>query len=581
MNQTFLRYNEAIVQSGLLQMNHGLAREVEEMTETFANCVKSSTERTLDSDEDEFGAEDTPPQQLKDNAVQTQPSATIPEKEQDWSYATTLSTLDRPRSEATAIQPESYLTHISSSSYAFPAPSNQSSVVRRLQLTVGEVMDQTRSMSMDHQTRAVDDRTQPQQQQCHRQDQTLPFGLVNLPSREESSFMPPYIFPVNVPAMGAELPPPPRHLPPKFSNSSTTSLITKTLSPDYTYSYEEVNFARRLLRATLEAGFLVLCSPDVHPAILEYIFKLSLPYLTLEEIRNRFKTILSRGVTEDLDWYATPFLHLGGAGTHYQRRDAQGRPIPMKNTWTIRQIGPLEERMIRMESVADGRTQDLEGIDLGGFEGEWFDSYDVQGYLEEQWHCRIDPRSSFAECLVDDENASPSDHETHCPSMSRGSTTSTSDNATPPASAPQAFEGFEPSYGLDMFFGNPPTANFVAPPPKRGLLDLSFDQTLGLDLAPGFDMGFAGSTGYSTLGLNTMGEAEQLPVVKQKPKRTAWVDVQKMIESKFNITCISHGRTILNQATALTKRAVCLGRAPGYRRKDVDAAFKEALIPAH
>ncbi|KAF3041752.1 hypothetical protein E8E12_008802 [Didymella heteroderae] len=294
-------------------------------------------------------------------------------------------------------------------------------------------------------------------------------------------------------------------------------------------------------------------------ALLNYVFKLSLPYLTLDEIRARFKTILARGVTEDLDWYATPFVHLGGAGTHYERRDAQGKPIPFKNTWTIRQTGPFEKHTIRLESVADGQIRDLEGVDLAGFEGEWFDAYDVQGYLEEQWHCKIDPKSSFAECIVEDETGTSSDNETGPPSLTRGSTAGTPDNSPPPI--PSSFNSFEPSYGLDMRFSNAPASNFIAAPARPGLIDLSYDQTLGLDLAPDFSIGFDCNGSYSTLGLDMMNDVEQLPVVKQKPKKVAWVDVSKLVDK-------------------MIKRAVCLGRAPGYRRKDVDLAFREALISA-
>lgn len=541
MNKTFLRYHDSVMQSGLLQLNPGLSKDVREMTETIANCVKSSNERTLDSDEDEFGGEEISAQLPHNDAAQARPPRTTPEEEQPRGYAAISQPSEGTQSEATATRPESYLDHISSSSYNLPEPNNQSDVVRRYPFAMGEFSDQSRSTGINHHSRDTNNRSRMQLQRQHQQhEQPLPFGLVDIPSREQTPFVPPYIFPVHLPAMGAELPPAPRHSPPKPPSPSITSLITKTLSPNYTYSYEEVTFARRLLRATLETGFLLLSTPDIHPALLNHIFKLSLPYLTLEEIRTRFKIILSRGVTEDLDWYATPFLHLGGAGTHYQRRDAQGMPVPLKNTWTIRQIGPLDQRMVRLESVADGRTEDLEGVDLRGFEGEWFDSYDVQGYIEEQWHCKIDPRSSFAECLIDDDKASPSDNETSSPSLSRGSTASNSDNATPPASAPQVFSTFEPSYGLDMSFGGAPALNFLSAPPKQNLLDLSFDQTLGLDLAPGFDMGFAGSSGYSTLGLHTMGEGEQLPVVKQKPKRVAWVDVQKMIESESRIMHLKH-----------------------------------------
>lgn len=307
-------------------------------------------------------------------------------------------------------------------------------------------------------------------------------------------------------------------------------MITSTLAPVFTYSYNEVTFARRLTRATMEVGFDYLSAPNVPPEIPKHVFKLSLPYSTLEEIRNRFKIILSRGVDEDLDWWATPFIHLGGAGTHYQRRDAQGNIIPMKNSWTVRQIGPMDKRLLRLANALNGESQDLEGVDLGGLEGEWFDAYDVQGYLEEQWHCKIDPRSSFAECLVEDENDKALDNESESRGLSSGSTTTTDVSITPPITQP--FRSFKPSYGLDMTLNNAPTPDLSQGPLKEPLLDLSYDQTLGLDLAPGFDMGFAGNHAYSMLNLNMM-ETEQLPVVSQKKKRLAWVDISKLIDSKL------------------------------------------------
>jgi hypothetical protein len=534
MNRTFLRFHESIVQSGVLRLKPELARDLKQATETFTNCVTTANERTLDSDEDEL--REVVPQKSPEvaaTAARSQPQSmhavTPPRTGHPWTAAETSRTVEQAHPNTAATQPESYLTNISSSTYDLPEPGSQSNPIRRWQFAVGEVLDQSKSMSAPQQPQATSDQNQQQQQQ-----QLLPFGLVDLPSREQSPFVPPYIFPVGVPALGAELPPTPRSFSDKVSYTLDTSLSTKTLSPSYTYSFEEVTFARRLMRATLEAGFLLLCNSEVHPALLNYVFKLSLPFLTLDEIRARFKTILARGVTEDLDWYATPFLHLGGAGTHYQRRSAQGEPIPFKNTWTVRQIGPFDKRMIRMESVADGQIQDCEGIDLAGFDGEWFDAYDVQGYLEEQWHCRIDPKSSFAECLVEDESGTSSDNETASPSLTRGSPAATPDDSPPPI--PSSFSSFEPSYGLDARFNNAAASNLAAPA-RPNLIDLSFNQTLGLDLAPGFGIGFDGNGGYSALGLDMMGDTEQLSVVRQKPKKVAWVDVSKLVDSKYMPTC--------------------------------------------
>lgn len=229
----------------------------------------------------------------------------------------------------------------------------------------------------------------------------------------------------------------------------------------------------------------------------------------------------------------------------------------MKNTWTIRSVGPLERHMIRLESVIDGQTQDLQGIDMSGLQGEWFDAHDVQGYLEEHWHCKIDARSSFAECLIDDDSAPLWERETRSPSLSRGSTASNSDVSTPPALPP--YNPYQSSFGLPMSLDGGPLSNCFPTPTKHSLPEVSFDQTLGLDLAPGFDMGFAGRSGHGMLGSNLMGEAEQVPPLKQTTKKAAWVDVQKLMD-------------------ILMKGAVCLGRAPGFRRKDVDKAFRGAII---
>jgi hypothetical protein len=56
MNKTFLRYNESIAQSGVLQLKPGLAGEIRKMNEDVANCVKTANERILDSDEEEVAA---------------------------------------------------------------------------------------------------------------------------------------------------------------------------------------------------------------------------------------------------------------------------------------------------------------------------------------------------------------------------------------------------------------------------------------------------------------------------------------------------------------------------------------------
>jgi hypothetical protein len=78
-------------------------------------------------------------------------------------------------------------------------------------------------------------------------------------------------------------------------------------------------------------------------------------------------------------------------------------------------------------------------------------------------------------------------------------------------------------FGLDMSFAVP----------SFNSIDLSFDQTLGLDLAPEYDYSFPIDNGFvenMSLGLDTMGEVELLP--RKKKKKVAWVEVSKIIDGK-------------------------------------------------
>jgi hypothetical protein len=57
MNKTFLRFNEAALKSGLLQLNAGLARELKHATETFTALIKTASEFEAGDEEPVEGAE--------------------------------------------------------------------------------------------------------------------------------------------------------------------------------------------------------------------------------------------------------------------------------------------------------------------------------------------------------------------------------------------------------------------------------------------------------------------------------------------------------------------------------------------
>lgn len=340
------------------------------------------------------------------------------------------------------------------------------------------------------------------------------------------------------------------------------------------HSLDETTFARRLTRSCLETGLQLLNNADIRPAALNYVFKLSLPYLTPDQIRARFKIMLSRNQYEDLDWWDTPFISLGGAGTHYPRRDARGNIIRQRNGWTVKEGGSTNKGTTRLQSLENGQYQDLEGVDLTGFEGEWFDAHDVEGYLEEKFTCKIDPKSSFAECYVeaaeDDDMMSQLSRDRlsmpylkgyQAPSLTNSSSVESADSHTPPANT---FDSIPepPNFTLNIHTAVEPITAYPGDLPKIMNYDISFDQTLGLDLAPSYnyDFGHINNMNNMNMRLDMMSDSfETIPVTREKRKKQVWVDVSRLID-----LIIKHG--------------VCLGRSPGFRRKDVDMAVLKAVV---
>ncbi|KAH9880732.1 hypothetical protein IAQ61_001026 [Plenodomus lingam] len=544
MNKTFGRLNEAVQASGLLQLTPELAREFKNASETFCGLVKTANEGENDGAEEH--ADPT------DNATESHEERVQQKTADDSQHMSWGDSVSFSSSKPESLDQRRPIDSFADVNSTFGDDIITSNLVRHRRSVIGEILNQ-QSVALP----------QRQRSQTSSHSQQLPFGLLDLINQDQASY---------TPSCTADI-----------SLSTKTSSDTKT-----TYSFHEINFARRLTRRALEAGFQLLSTANVGPAVLNYVFKLSLPFLTPEQLRARFKLMLERGPDEDLDWWETPFIQLGGAGTHYPRRDAKGRIAPFKNAWKVRPPGPQDKKSAQVENAIDGRIESLEGVDLTGYEGEWFDAYDVQGYLEEKYACKLDPDSSFAECLLEDDDskndpdqiaqsaqfdANPrrEAHDDGSPgltnSSANSSTSSTSCTAVSLQISPQDLPG-SGHFGLDMNFPQETRPAFRGEDMDKLVgYDISFDQTLGLDLAPGFDYGFSNESGMhiSSTGLTSdmmSNNMASVPVSRQKRKKIVTLDVSRLIDE-------------------MMKTGVCLGRAPGFRRKDVDGAVRLAAIPTY
>lgn len=576
MNRSFLRFNDSALSSGILSLRPELARELKVTTETFVKLARAAAINGNNNNDDEFTEADLDPAAELQQATATARSpreshATqasravepVPEHmDIGWGYSAQLD--DSPKSSPReTLSPTTYFPAMRNSSFA---ANNDTSLLQPVsyQNTLS-TSDTSLKQSTELQTSNQD-------------SQALPFGLIDalMHSVSPNSIQPQTYF-ATVPSPTMSPPPTRTPTPPAALPSLGKQL---TLRAPYTYSFQETTFARRLARAAIERGFHLLSMASLRPAAVNHVFKLSLPYITREQMLHRFRCLLTKSSSEPLECWQTPFIHLGGAGTHYPRRDEHGNVIQPPNSWNVRSIGPL--RKLRLESTADQTLNQELDIDMRGFEGEWFDAHDVEGYLEEMG-VRIDPQASFAEALVDaDDN--PNDGlgslvyssdvninfdvmgvertgkvlEVASPTQSSGSGHSTSSADSVPTNSPprtpsmsmldQVLAQNDVTYGLDMGFQGLTGYGTRTDVDTTGMFE-----PLGLDLGGGFDNGAFADMGFN-LGLGV----EPIPVKKKVP---AIVDVSRLIEE-------------------LVKRGVCLGRAPGFRRKDVDLAFKASLIPA-
>lgn len=171
------------------------------------------------------------------------------------------------------------------------------------------------------------------------------------------------------------------------------------LSPPKTYSFHETTLSRRLHRACIEAAYHLLLDPIRRPHTYDRVFKLSLLNRDRARMASSLKKILDRGIDDPLDLWDAPLLHIGGAGTHYPVR---GRPSYAGEKRTKYHLGMIGPHMLNLlENVAQARPATEVSVEVEGFEGTWFDPYDVEGYLESKG-IHIDPTVSFVEAEVTD-----------------------------------------------------------------------------------------------------------------------------------------------------------------------------------
>ncbi|KAF3384575.1 hypothetical protein F1880_001795 [Penicillium rolfsii] len=148
-----------------------------------------------------------------------------------------------------------------------------------------------------------------------------------------------------------------------------------------TGAFRETSFERRLHRACLKNGYQLLSDPTSDPEIVNRVFRLTFTLSSRDSIIQKMKGIMEIGLDEAPEIWDVPFYMIGGAGTHYPRKDRIGKPILPPNA-----LPPSElvSAFVRQTTEPQSFQSDHALLADFGLDGEWLDSHDVEGYLGEK-----------------------------------------------------------------------------------------------------------------------------------------------------------------------------------------------------
>ena len=183
---------------------------------------------------------------------------------------------------------------------------------------------------------------------------------------------------------------------PQIEDYSQQFLPQSQLPLPSTHSHNEFSFARRIHRGAIEKALKLVTSVDRPEDHFQRVFGFSLLYETKEEIEARLRRLLNASRKETLQEWRAPFVHVGGSGTYYPMHDDDVSGDLMPKFRTGYSMGPFSTSVSEAQEVLDNDMK----CKLPGFEGEFFDPNDVEGYLRGRG-LDIPPAADFVSGEID------------------------------------------------------------------------------------------------------------------------------------------------------------------------------------
>ncbi|KAK3361710.1 hypothetical protein B0T24DRAFT_539110 [Lasiosphaeria ovina] len=379
-----------------------------------------------------------------------------------------------------------------------------------------------------------------------------------------------------------------------FSNAPAFPMVP---SPG-TYSSQEETFGRRLHRFATERALRLLSMPNPPQARIHRVFGFCLLVETREQIRKRLSRVLAHTAQESLSNWQYPFLNLGGAGTHFDQLNDGTIPssAAAASPTHHRQQDHQQEQQQRLligsqGSIDNHRPRNSKGFSTGpftpevtevrdnvldddmhmaapGFRGEWFDCDEVELYLHQRG-VTISPGADYITVdvdpsLFDDNESNIGNFPEATPSSANMTHHNNSTAASSSLSSPSSHHS-PPGPLLGLGSSPPPqqqptggdSSSVQGPwdgPSTTRLIDPLFANVLSQAGASGPFNGVGGNSGGDSSNSSAAGGGGG---GGSRPPETISIDINLLVH-------------------ALTDRATCLGRTPGFRRIDINSAFWNA-----
>ena len=338
-----------------------------------------------------------------------------------------------------------------------------------------------------------------------------------------------------------------------------------------TYSFQERTFARRLYRTSCEYACRVAHNPLASPQEVQRLFRISLCYGNLNTIKARMATVVRKSSKDSLENWAAPLWHIGGAGLHFPRTSLDGDSLPPDNWASTQSMGPYRPGNPAMGITAREFPEYLP--ERQNVQGVWFDANDVEHYLRHKG-IFLDGAMNTAEIEVEEPLPCHVGYSvTGSPvSLSSDNMTNRDTLTNPPSPNSQ-----KTHFGQNVDY-LPEMQNMTGMPNVQpSVFNTSIIDSDG-------SMTWPAGTGYKDDGCFDMDQTPMFSDISlfsyTTRTRKLNIDVERLLESKLT-QGRDRGLCVLTLSVVLNEKAICLGRAPGYRQEDVDIAFNRVVQEAY